>query len=182
MRRWLLRPLVNALAIACAVFGVVTLLERLGALERWELQVYDMMLRQRHDPKANDPRIVIVGIDEEDIHWKDYPLRDGLLAQLLEKVLAAEPCAVGLDLYRDLPEPRDGSERKPLLMSSPRRKTSSQSSIFRARIWYHRRRNFGTAPITPASTMLFPRIRGAWCAAWCSPRASMAGNTGFRFR
>ncbi len=114
MKRWLKRPSVVAMLIALVVYGIVSLVQSLGFLEKWELQVYDIMLRARHDPKVNDPRIVLVGIDEDDIHWKDYPVRDGLMAKLLDKILKAEPCAVGVDIYRDLPEPRDGSERKPL--------------------------------------------------------------------
>src|SRR5205814_293178 len=36
-----------------------------------------------------------------------YPLDDGMLAEVLTKIDALEPCVIGLDLYRDLPEPRD---------------------------------------------------------------------------
>ncbi len=38
-----------------------------------------------------------------------WPLRDGQLAKLLERLTAWKPRAIGVDLYRDIPEP-PGSE------------------------------------------------------------------------
>ena len=63
----------------------------------------------RADPAATDPRIVIVQLDEKDIESMDWPLRDKTLSALLEKIESGAPVTIGLDLYRDLPEPRDGS-------------------------------------------------------------------------
>lgn len=57
-------------------------------------------------PKSQnvDSRIVVVGVTESDIGQLDhYPLSDRVLAQLLNKILAAEPVVVGLDLFRDVP-------------------------------------------------------------------------------
>ena len=49
--------------------------------------------------------IVIVTIDERDIQSVGkWPVPDWSLAQLLEKIRSQQPRAIGLDLYRDLPE------------------------------------------------------------------------------
>jgi adenylate cyclase len=59
------------------------------------------LLRPAEPP---DSRIVIIGINEQDIktlgHW---PLKDAELTQLLTRVKQQKPRAIGLDLYRDLP-------------------------------------------------------------------------------
>ncbi len=110
MKRLLLQPLLLALAIALAVFLALTAARRMQWLQRWELAVYDAILRLRAPATARDPKITIVAIEEADVRKFDYPLRDRQLARLLKQILAAEPRAIGLDLYRDLPEPRDGSE------------------------------------------------------------------------
>jgi CHASE2 domain-containing sensor protein len=65
----------------------------------------DAMFQWR-TPKSQDvdSRIVIVGVKESDIEQLDhYPLRVRVLAQLLNKILAAKPVVVGLDLFRDVP-------------------------------------------------------------------------------
>ncbi len=110
MVKRLIRPQYLALAIALFVFAGLTILRHAGLLQRWELVAYDIMLRERHRLPASDSRIAIIGITEDDIRRSDYPLRDADLARLLKKILAARPRAVGLDLYRDLPEPRRGAE------------------------------------------------------------------------
>ena len=100
--------------IACAVISLLTLSILLGMraggwLQRPELIVYDDFLRRRADPEvATDPRIVICGMTEEDLVRYGHPLDDAKLASLLEKIAAARPCVVGLDIYRDLKEPRSG--------------------------------------------------------------------------
>ena len=55
-----------------------------------------------------DPSVVIVEYTEADEARYGYPLPDGTLAELLEKLAAARPLAIGLDLVRDRPEPQGG--------------------------------------------------------------------------
>jgi CHASE2 domain-containing sensor protein/nitrogen-specific signal transduction histidine kinase/DNA-binding NarL/FixJ family response regulator len=87
-----------------------------GLLSRSEAQVRDYLVRQTTAPtspgsatasrpgQATADKIVIVTIDEEDIHSvKDWPIPDWALAQLLNKIRAQSPRAIGMDLYRDLP-------------------------------------------------------------------------------
>jgi CHASE2 domain-containing sensor protein len=61
------------------------------------------MMRSRPTPPADD-RILVVGIDESDIQARqEWPIQDGTLAAVLEVLLAADPRAVGLDMFRDVP-------------------------------------------------------------------------------
>ncbi|MBE9042713.1 CHASE2 domain-containing protein [Oscillatoriales cyanobacterium LEGE 11467] len=51
-----------------------------------------------------DTRIAIVEIDESDIgQLGTWPMPDARLAEVIEKIAAGEPAAIGLDLYRDIP-------------------------------------------------------------------------------
>ena len=93
-------PLMTATSIAVLVsagsfFGVFQLLE--GA-------VRDEFFRLRSLEKPEDA-IVIVTIDEADIAAVgDWPITDRVLAELLEKLRSGQPRAIGMDLYRNLPE------------------------------------------------------------------------------
>ena len=76
----------------------------LGLFNLPEWQVRDELFRL-HASEKIAPDIVVVTIDEQDIQAvKHWPIPDWALATLLEKVRAQKPRAIGLDLYRDLPE------------------------------------------------------------------------------
>lgn len=84
--------------------GVVVALRQLGALEEMELDAYDRFMRSRPD-REPDSRILVVGISEEDIQRrKEYPIYDGTLADVLEKLLTYQPRAIGIDIARDVPQ------------------------------------------------------------------------------
>src|SRR4051812_31126543 len=85
-------------------------MQRLGWLQRWELSIYDELVRGRHDPSVRDGRIVMIEITEGDLARFGHPLDDDQLATLIEIPRAAKPRAIGLDLYRNLPEPRNQSK------------------------------------------------------------------------
>ena len=106
MKNPLRRPLVLSLAIGVAVFAIIAAAWQLGRIESWELAAYDALLRARHHPTGPDERIAIIAITEDDLIRYGHPLTDEQLAVLLETVRAAGPRMIGLDLYRDLPEPR----------------------------------------------------------------------------
>ena len=91
---WITAPSIATIVIALRVCGW---------LQPWELATLDHYFRWR--PKQSpDERIVIVGINEADLRKVgQWPIPDALLAQLLEKIKAQKPKAIGLDLYRDLP-------------------------------------------------------------------------------
>jgi adenylate cyclase len=74
-----------------------------GLLQSWEWAALDQFFRWR-TPEPSPKHILIVGINESDIrHVGQWPVTDAVLAQLLEKLKASKPSAIGLDLYRDLP-------------------------------------------------------------------------------
>ena len=76
---------------------------RLGWLQTLELGSFDSLVRLQAD-RGPDPRLLIVGISEEDIQALGrFPISDEAIAQTLTKLQKYQPKAIGLDLYRDLP-------------------------------------------------------------------------------
>jgi adenylate cyclase len=117
MTRRLPTPLVGLL-IAIALAAALVVLRQTGLLQPLELAAYDAFLPVRPVVQASDDRVVLVTIGEADIRAQgEWPLPDAVLAELLERLLAMEPRAVGLDVYRDLPEP-PGSDRLASLVAS----------------------------------------------------------------
>ena len=84
--------------------ALVIVLRLAGLLQPLEWAAYDQFMRLR-PLESPDDRIVIVGITESDLQKVGRGIvPDILLAQLLEKLKQQKPLAIGLDLYRDLPE------------------------------------------------------------------------------
>jgi adenylate cyclase len=91
--------------ISLAVTGLVGGVKQLGSLEPLELKVYDQMMQLRSD-EAIDPRLLIVTITEADIRiQKQSTLSDQTVADVLTRLEQYHPSVIGLDLYRDLPQP-----------------------------------------------------------------------------
>jgi adenylate cyclase len=109
-RSFMIGPAGNGILIGVIVFLLTSGAWQLGLLQPLELWVYDHYIQLRADPRASDPRIILVLQDEKDVEVMDHPLHDTVLSAVLEKIESGNPEAVGLDLYRDLPEPRNGSE------------------------------------------------------------------------
>ncbi|BAZ02743.1 hypothetical protein NIES37_67560 [Tolypothrix tenuis PCC 7101] len=83
--------------------GFVVAARMLGSLQSLELAAYDTFMRLRPDEPI-DERILIVGINEEDIQkLKAYPVPDREIAKLLRTLQSYQPAVVGLDIYRDMP-------------------------------------------------------------------------------
>jgi len=78
---------------------------QLGGLQYLELAAFDQLVRMQ--PNAgSDPRLLVVAIAEADLQaLKQWPLSDQTVAQLLEKLQQYQPKVIGLDLYRDIPQP-----------------------------------------------------------------------------
>lgn len=90
-------------ATASGVAGCVILLRLTGILQVWEWTALDQFFCLRLIEPA-ETRVVVVGIDETDLQKvKRWPFPDTVIAQLLKKVQAHQPRAIGLDIYRDLP-------------------------------------------------------------------------------
>ncbi len=85
------------------IAGLVILLRFSGLLQSWEWSVYDQYTRLRPS-EPRDQRIAIVGLDEDDMKYIDQGyVPDQVYANLIEKLVAMKPLAIGLDIYRDLP-------------------------------------------------------------------------------
>ena len=86
-----------------ALIALVILLRALGVLQSLEWAVFDQMLRSRlHE--ATDDRILVIGIDEKDVHdVGKYPIPDQNLADLIQQLQENQPTVIGLDIFRDLP-------------------------------------------------------------------------------
>ena len=101
------------------VTAFVILLRLTGILQSWEWGTFDFYIRNRPLP-AKDQRIVIIGIDESDLHRIGQPLiPDGTYAKLLEKLKTMQPRAIGLDIYRDLPVPPGHQELVRVFQNTP---------------------------------------------------------------
>jgi len=74
--------LLASIAVSAIVIGV----QQLGALEETELSFYDQLVRLRSDEGA-DPRLLVVGVTEEDISkLGKWPTDDRTLDEALEKL------------------------------------------------------------------------------------------------
>jgi len=92
--------LLTGLVVTTLVVG----LRQLGWLQFFELWGYDTLVRLRPD-EGPDDRLLVVGIDEADLQGlRQFPLHDRTIAQLLSTLVRYEPSAIGLDIYRDIPQ------------------------------------------------------------------------------
>jgi adenylate cyclase len=110
MRRVLRHPAGTIVLLGLVVFALVAAAREIGLLQRAELGAYDKFVVWRAGPDKAGDRIVILEISEDDIRKYDFPVPDNLLAKALETIERGQPAAIGLDIYRDLPVPRDGSQ------------------------------------------------------------------------
>lgn len=102
-----------------SVAGIVILLRLAGLMQPWEWAAFDQYMRLRPQ-EASDDRIVIVGINLADIKKIRQPIvPDGVYAQLLQKLKARKPRAIGLDIYRDLPVEPGHEELVKVFASTP---------------------------------------------------------------
>jgi len=108
-----LSPKLVSLLIGILACGAVLTARGLGMFQGAELRVYDTFLRWRAKNAPDDPRIVLIKITENDIsnpNLGDWPLWDADLAKLLEILEEQHPSAIGVDMYRNLPVPKNGSQ------------------------------------------------------------------------
>jgi adenylate cyclase len=103
-------PRAVALLICVAVFAAVAGARRLGWLEYFELKGYDVLLATQPTDDSVSKDMLVVGMDDSDIETRKlaYPMSDATMADLLGKILAGNPRAVGVDIYRDRPNGENG--------------------------------------------------------------------------
>ncbi len=109
--------------VGCAVVvsGAVVGLRAVGFLERMELAAYDHYVRLTHQGPELGDRVLVVTVTEEDIQTLgQWPMSDGLMAQVIEKLTAHGPRAIGFDIYRDLPVAPGSEHFDEALLAHPR--------------------------------------------------------------
>ncbi len=97
---WLPLNLLTPLFFGLIVSGLAIGIKESGGLEPIELAVYDQAVRWQPVEKP-DPRILVVGITEQDIAKYKYPLPDAVLDQALRRLTEQQAFVVGIDLVRD---------------------------------------------------------------------------------
>jgi adenylate cyclase len=102
-----------ALFTFCATL-IVLVAWRAGAFEFLELELLDYRIRRDKHSEELSHRITIVGIHDNDVRLYGTVIDDLVLAELLQKLAEAGPRTIGVDIYRDLPEPRS-AEKTPIL-------------------------------------------------------------------
>lgn len=105
VRPW--RRFGSLLAAGVLMTGLMSGARFLKLLQPLELQAYDHLLSLRA-PEKPDNRLLVVTITEEDVQSQGKEPRRGSLSEsyllkLLNKLEAANPLAIGLDIYRDYP-------------------------------------------------------------------------------
>lgn len=111
-----IKPIVNRLSQSLPFSGrsiliatlvattLVTGAKKLGGLQRFELFIYDSLVRLKAD-RGQDSRLVVVGITETDIQNYGHPLSDEEVANVLSIIQQQDPKVVGLDIYRKTEHP-----------------------------------------------------------------------------
>jgi adenylate cyclase len=89
--------------------AAIILVRGYGGLQPFELLIYDT-LRVAWAGSVPSATVLLVGATEADVENFDWPLKDGDLADLLERIAGWQPRAIGVDIYRDRPKP-PGTER-----------------------------------------------------------------------
>jgi CHASE2 domain-containing sensor protein/two-component sensor histidine kinase len=101
-----------------AVIAGVIVARLTGSLQVLEWMAFDQTLRSRPVESA-DSRIVIVGINENDIKTVGkYPIPDAKLAKLLQRLQRDQPKAIGIDIFRDLTTGSSRAELAQVLSNS----------------------------------------------------------------
>lgn len=92
---WLGLVTVSSAGITALILGI----RELQWLEQWELNTYDQVLRLRPS-ELLDKRLVVVGINGNDIRKYGDPLSDDLVNKLLGKIQSHKPRIIGLNILR----------------------------------------------------------------------------------
>ena len=95
----------SVIAASIITTGFVLSVRQLGGFQFLELVTFDQMIRFQADAPP-DSRILIVKITEADLKkQKQWPFTDRSLSQVLQKLQRAQAKVIGLDLYRNIPQP-----------------------------------------------------------------------------
>jgi adenylate cyclase len=118
LRRLLRHRWSQVMLAAQLIAAAVLLCRELALLQPAELAVYDRLVVTWAGREPSD-HILLVTATEADIGRYGWPLRDEHLANLLERLTGWGAGAIGVDIYRDRPEPPGGEALAALLARHP---------------------------------------------------------------
>jgi diguanylate cyclase (GGDEF)-like protein len=85
--------------------GAIASVKTLGWLQNIELSLFDQMVRLQAAGEVDD-RFLVVEITDEDLQkFREIYLTDEVVATALEKLQQQNPAIIGLDIYRNIPNP-----------------------------------------------------------------------------
>lgn len=98
--------LTQPVVVASAIAGMLMVgIQQSGVLESIELKAFDQMMQTRGD-LSPDPRLLIIGFTEGDIQKLQQGTPNGLvLDEVLSKLERHQAKVIGLDFFRDVPQP-----------------------------------------------------------------------------
>jgi hypothetical protein len=153
--RLLHSPALKALVGANIIVAAIILARSDGWLQPFELLIYDALrvVWAGHEPSN---RIFLVGATEDDIADFDWPLRDGLLADLLVAASWSPGPSASTSIATDLSRPTTRPAPSGLRRFSPgTRKSSGSSSCRRLRSGQYCPRKCFAAPSVPFSPISY---------------------------
>ncbi len=110
-----------AIVASLVVFLIIGWLRSLGALEPLELGAYDWHVRLHPRDAEHTTPIVLLTITEEDILSQGrWPIPNGTLATVLERLDQHAPRAIGVDIYLDVEVPPGREKLDEVLVNHPR--------------------------------------------------------------
>ncbi len=99
--------------------GGIMAFRGMGAFQVWELHALDWIMNQRLAEQP-DGRIVIIGINEQDVMaYGNAAISDQLLADVLKVVKAQNPTVIGMDLFRNASRDEGYSELEKIFDETP---------------------------------------------------------------
>ena len=99
------RLILPALIASLGITGAIAVARSLGWLQDLELAVFDHMVRLQPVAEVDD-RFLVVEIRDADLQaFQQVPLTDNIIAQALATIQKHNPRVIGLDIYRDIPNP-----------------------------------------------------------------------------
>lgn len=107
---WLRQPAATGLFATALIAAIVLPARSLGLMQQFEMEAYDRFAGLRADGEGFDPRVVQLSVTEADIERFGWPLPDGEIADIIERLHSAHPRAIGIDIFRPTPVGA-GSER-----------------------------------------------------------------------